>query len=81
MRPLPRDRAFWADNGYGEIVRVRHSPDLTGYAPHAMFAPLDEGDTYDGEPLIGADEITDWDDDREALAARIDADLIAAMNA
>lgn len=79
-RPLPLDRAFWADDGYGEIVRVRYSPDLTGYAPCAMFAPLDDDDGYGGdEPLIWATDITDWDDDRDALAARIEADLITTM--
>lgn len=71
MAPLPTDRAFWADDGFGEIVRVRHSPDDTGFAPCAMFAPLDDGDDYDGEPLIWGRDITDWDDDRDALSARL----------
>lgn len=69
---LPRDRAFWADNGYGEIVRLRYAND--DCAPWAVFDQCDErGDPIHGGDTrqIWADEITDWDDDREALAARI----------
>lgn len=74
MASLPSDRPFWCDNGYGEVVRVEYSPDDTGFAPCAMYAPLDDGDDYYGEPLIWATEITDWDDDRAALEARVMAE-------
>ena len=72
--PLPRDRAFWADNGYGEIVRLRFADDSC--APWAHFDQCDESDQpiQDGDTRqIGSDEITDWDDDRQSLAARVEA--------
>jgi hypothetical protein len=72
--PLPRDRAYWADTGYGEIVRVRYAADSCAPWPH--FDQCDDGDAAisDGDTRqIGSDEITDWDDDRGALASRVEA--------
>jgi hypothetical protein len=80
--PLPLDRPFWADNGYGEIVRLRFDP--LSCAPWDHFDQCEDDDQpiSDGETRqIGCDEITDWDDDRQALSARIDSAYPASAEA
>ena len=78
--PLPTDRAFWADDGYGEIVFIRFAETD---APWPHFAQVEDDGEHQAPdvPLFDGREIPDWDDDRAALAARLEASFIAASEA